>query len=128
MHDIARYNWGLSNKIDTIRLRKYKDSFPIVLLPNLLNTFKIAKILLILISKIQYLHSANSCCLRVAPWIAVKSHFAHTTAVEQPRAIRGSTACEPVKPRLTAVFCQLISRQYCITELIRSSGFLINYS
>jgi hypothetical protein len=128
MHDIARYNWGLSNKIDTIRLREYKDSFPIVLLPNLLNTFKITKILLILIFKIQYLHSAKSCCLRVPPWIAVKPHFAHTTAVE-PRAIRGSTASEPrltrgrteVGPRsnlgwsaVNCGFCQLISKQYCM--------------
>jgi hypothetical protein len=95
MHDIARYNEDLVTRyIDTIRLREYKDSFPIVLLPNLLNTFKIAKILLILIFKIQYLHSAKSCCLRISPWIAVKPHFAHTTAVEL-RAIRGLTAGEP---------------------------------
>jgi hypothetical protein len=125
MHDIARYNWGLSNKIDTIRLREYKDSFPIVLLPNLLNTFKIAKILLILIFKLQYLHSAKSCCLQVPPWIAVKPHFAHTTAVEprwnrgrsevQPRLTRDRTEVGPrsnlgwfaVNPRLTAVFVNL---------------------
>jgi hypothetical protein len=44
MHDIARYNWGLSNEIDTICLREYKDSFPIVLLPKLLNTFTVVPI------------------------------------------------------------------------------------
>jgi hypothetical protein len=104
-----------------------------VLLSNLLNTFKIAKILLILIFKIQYLHSASysiCTCLRIPPWIAIKPHFAHTTAVEprcNPRLNRGRTAVHPrsnrgrplnrgrtsVQPRLARGFGQLSSRQYC---------------
>jgi hypothetical protein len=132
MYDIARYNWGLSNKIDTIRLREYKDSFPIVLLSNLLNTFKIAKILLILIFKIQYwyyLHSAKSCCLRIPPWIAVKPHFAHTIAVKprcnrgrsevQPLANRGSPEVKPMS-NLGWPAVKLISRQYCICHISKN--------
>ena len=97
MHDITRYHWALSNKIDTIRLRQYKDSFPIVLLPNLLNTFIIAKILSILIFKIQYLHSAFGFRrkLRSSLTSAPQPRLNSGVTAGDPRFNRGRTAIDP---------------------------------